>query len=223
MRTENTNHVRQIIMILTGSILLALTYYHINFQNHLAEGGFVGIALLGKYLFNLPPGLMTILLDLPLMVLAFYLKGRRFIGYMLLGSVSFSAAYEACERYSPITLNLHHNLLVVAILSGLLTGIGAGLVLRGGGACGGDDILALCVSKWTGMKIGTVFILLDAVVLLVSLIFLPLPETLFTVLAVLIAGKIITWIVGFQKKTKPAKPVTISYVVERVDGKPAQA
>ncbi|WP_138493085.1 YitT family protein [Paenibacillus pinistramenti] len=217
MRRPKTINIRQILMILTGSGLLAFTYYHINFQNHLAEGGFVGVALICKYLFNLPPGLMTILLDIPLMILAFFLKGRRFIGYMLLGSVSFSAMYEACERFSPLQLDLHHNLLLVAIISGLLTGIGAGLVLRGGGACGGDDILALCLTKWTGLKIGTVFIVLDAAVLLLSLLFLPLKETLFTVLAVLIGGKMITWVVGYQMKTKPA--VSISYVVDMVDGK----
>jgi uncharacterized membrane-anchored protein YitT (DUF2179 family) len=217
-QNETVSSLKSVMMVLLGSALLAFTYYHINFQNHLAEGGFVGVALLLKYLFDLPPGLTTILLDIPLLLLALYMKDRRFLGYMLLGSVAFSVMYEVCERYSPLRLDLHHNLLLVAVISGLMTGLGAGLVLRGGGACGGDDILALCLSKWTGLKVGTVFILLDGAVLLISLLFLPLRETLFTIVAVLIGGKIITWVVGFQRKSK--REVTVSYMV---DSKPAQA
>lgn len=33
----------RLIIILSGTFLLAFTYYHINYQNHLTEGGFVGL------------------------------------------------------------------------------------------------------------------------------------------------------------------------------------
>ncbi|TGU98171.1 YitT family protein, partial [Mesorhizobium sp. M00.F.Ca.ET.186.01.1.1] len=37
--------VQRYAMILFGACLLAFAYYHINFQNHLSEGGFVGLGL----------------------------------------------------------------------------------------------------------------------------------------------------------------------------------
>ena len=42
-----TEAIKFAIMLL-GTFILAFAYYHINFQNHLSEGGFVGLALLGK-------------------------------------------------------------------------------------------------------------------------------------------------------------------------------
>lgn len=57
----------QLSLILFGSCLLAFAYYHINFQNHLSEGGFVGLALLAKYGFNLPPAATMLVLDIPLL------------------------------------------------------------------------------------------------------------------------------------------------------------
>ncbi|AWB45142.1 hypothetical protein DCC85_13505 [Paenibacillus sp. CAA11] len=205
--------VRQIGMILFGTFVLSFTYYHINFQNGLAEGGFVGMALLGKYLFNLPPGLTSFLLDLPVFAIAWFLKGRAFMVNTLIGSAAFSGFYELCERFSPLQFQFHHNLLLAALLSGVLTGIGAGLVLRYGGATGGDDILSLCLSQWSGLKIGTVFILLDAVVLGISLIYLPLMETLFTILAVSIAGKVITWTVSYGRKD--LRPVRVPLAIDK--------
>ncbi|MBL3199505.1 YitT family protein, partial [Klebsiella pneumoniae] len=37
--------IKEIFMVLIGSFILAAALYHIHFQNHLTEGGFVGIAL----------------------------------------------------------------------------------------------------------------------------------------------------------------------------------
>ncbi|GIP20283.1 YitT family protein [Paenibacillus sp. J22TS3] len=200
----------QLVLMLIGTFLLAFTYYHINFQNHLSEGGFVGLSLLGKYLFNFPPAVTALVLDIPVFILALILKGRKFLLNTIIGSLAFSGFYELCDRFSPLHIDLHNNLLLAAILSGLFTGIGAGVVLRAGGATGGDDILSLLLSQLTGLKIGTVFIALDAVVLLISLIYLPMMETLFTVVAVLIAGKVITWTVNYGRSEEPKLRVPVA-------------
>ncbi|MNN11066.1 hypothetical protein D3C81_1240070 [compost metagenome] len=209
--------VRQLVVMLFGSFLLAFTYYHINFQNGLSEGGFVGLALIGKYLFDLPPALTTVLMDVPIIIIALFLKGRKFIINTVIASTSFSLLYELCEQFSPLTMNLHNNLPLAALLSGLFTGIGAGLVLRVGGATGGDDILSTLVSEWSGIKIGTVFIMMDALVLMVSLFFLPFKETMFTILAVLISGKMITWTVqyGHRDIAPVPAPRHVSYGMKK--------
>ncbi|WMT42574.1 YitT family protein [Paenibacillus sp. D2_2] len=199
---------KQLLVLMFGTFLLAFTYYHINFQNGLSEGGFVGLALLGKYSFNLPPALSMLALDALVMIVAIFFKGWKFIANTIFSSVLFSAFYELFERFSPLSMNLTDNLPLAALLSGLLTGLGAGLVLRAGGASGGDDILALMLSQCSGIKIGTMFILLDAVVLMLSLFYLPFKETMFTIMAVLIAGKMITWTVQYGRKEVPSRKVS---------------
>ncbi|GAB6990480.1 YitT family protein [Paenibacillus pini] len=198
-------------VMIFGTFLLAFAYYHINFQNHLSEGGFVGLSLLGKYVLGLNPALTMLLLDIPVILIAMFLKGRKFIVNTLIATLSFSIFYGLLERYSVLVIDLHDNLLLAAILSGLVTGFATGLVLRFGGATGGDDILSILISKCTRLKVGTVFILMDAAVLLISLFYLPLQETLFTILAVSIAGKTITYTLAFRSKktteTAPLKPV----------------
>lgn len=195
------------LAMLFGTFLLAFTYYHINFQNHLSEGGFVGLALLGKYILDIPPALSMILMDIPVLIIAWFLKGHKFIFNTMIAAGMFSFFYAIMERYSPLVIDLNHNLLVAAVLSGLLTGVGAGIVLRFGGATGGDDAISVLVSEWSGLKVGTVFFLMDAVVLLLSLFYLPLVETMYTILAVSIAGQTITITAtyGLEKKPKAAR------------------
>ncbi|MDO3409496.1 YitT family protein [Saccharibacillus sp. CPCC 101409] len=200
MRTKGKRMKRsaQAAAILTGTFVMAFAYYHINFQNHLSEGGFVGLSLLGEYAFGLPPALTILLLDIPFMLLFALRKGWRGMGPAALAAGSFTAFYAVIERFSTLNFDLHGQLWLAALLSGVLTGIGGGLVLRCGGATGGDDCAAIWLHEKSGLKIGTVFILMDACVLLLSLLYLPLAETLYTVAAVCVGGKVITWTVEPQ-------------------------
>lgn len=183
-------------MILFGACLLAFAYYHINYQNHLSEGGFVGLGLLAKYAFDVSPALMMLALDIPLLLVAWLVKGRQFIWNTVIASLAFTGFYEAFEMFSPIVMDMSSMMPVASLLSGVLTGLGTGLVLRYGAATGGDDILTLLLSKYTGLTVGTIFLLMDVMVLSLSFWYVPLKEMMYTVLAVFISSRVINWSMG---------------------------
>lgn len=184
---------RRYSMILFGACLLAFAYYHINFQNHLSEGGFVGLGLLAKYAFDLSPAMVMLLLDIPLFLVAWLVRGRQFIWDTIFASLAFTVFYDLFERFSPIVMDMSRMMPLASVLSGVLTGLGTGLVLRYGAATGGDDIFSLLISKYTGLSIGTVFLLLDVIVLCMSFWFVPMKEMMYTILAVVISSQVITW------------------------------
>jgi uncharacterized membrane-anchored protein YitT (DUF2179 family) len=194
MRNHNNgvSALLRLTVILFGTFLLAFTYYHINFQNHLSEGGFVGLSLLGKYVLGISPSISILLLDVPVLLIAVIYKGKSFVFNTFVSVAAFTIFYGLMERYSGLVINLQGNLPLAALLSGVLTGLGAGMILRSGGASGGDDILSLLISEWKGIKIGTVFILMDVIVLALSLFYMPVRETMYTVMAVVVAGYVIT-------------------------------
>lgn len=198
---------KQIFIMIFGTFLLAFSYYHINFQNNLTEGGFVGLALLGKFAFNVSPSITIIALDIPIFIIALFVKGRKFMMKTMIAAAAFSVFYEICARFSPLVFDMRQYMPIAAILSGITTGFGAGIVLRYGGATGGDDILTLFLSKFTGLSIGTVFLLIDMLVLGLSLLYLPLMATLYTVLAVSISARIITWTVEYGRRDRESVAV----------------
>ncbi|AHV98290.1 YitT family protein [Paenibacillus sabinae] len=196
---------QKLLVNLIGTFVLSFTYYHINYQNHLTEGGFVGLSLLGKYVLGLSPSVTVLLLDVPVLLIALMLKGKAFVCHTFISVGSFTIFYGLMERYSGMTLDFHGNLALAALLSGLLTGVGSGLVLRCGGASGGDDILSLLISEWKGIKVGTVFIMMDIAVLLLSLFYMPLRETVYTGMAVVVAGQVITFTTSLGKPKRGKK------------------
>ena len=90
-------------------------------------------------------------------------------------------------------------MLIASIFAGIFVGVGVGIVLRAGGASGGDDVIALLGSKFTPLKVNHVYILSDWIVLGLSLIYLDYIQILFSIVAVTISGKLIEVIYEYKK------------------------
>jgi uncharacterized membrane-anchored protein YitT (DUF2179 family) len=196
---------RETGIIILGSFILAAAFYHIHVQNHLAEGGFIGIALLVKQLFNISPSVTMLLLDIPLILLGFKLLGKRLVIKTIIGAASFSIFYALMERYSPFEVNLSQNLFIAAVIGGILVGFGLGLILRYGGATGGDDILSILISKLSRLSIGKVYFLFDGIVVSISLIYLNWHQVAYTVLSIAICAYMTDLIMTYQKKDSADK------------------
>ena len=110
---KRQNTIITMSAMLFGTFLMAFTYYHINFHNHLTEGGFVGLAL-GKYALDIPPALSMVLMDIPVLLVALFIKGRKFIINTVVAASMFTLFYALIERYSTLVIDLNHNLLAAA-------------------------------------------------------------------------------------------------------------
>lgn len=196
--------IKEVFMVLIGSFILAAALYHIHFQNHLTEGGFVGIALFIQNFYDISPSISTVIMDIPIILLCASFLGRKMVGYSFLGSISFGVFYSLMENYSPFTVDLSNNLFVAAIVGGALAGIGLGFILRFGGATGGDDILTIVLSKRTRFTIGQIFFVFDAIVLALSLYYLNWTEIAFTILSIAVQAKTLD-LIYYPKAEKKRK------------------
>ena len=57
------------------------------------------------------------------------------------------------ESIGFIVPNLSNNMLLASILAGIGVGVGIGIIVRAGGAAGGDDVIALVGTKLTSLKV----------------------------------------------------------------------
>ena len=86
---------------------------------------------------------------------------------------------------------------IVTILSGLFVGVG--IIVRNGAAAGGDDALAMVISKITSLNIGNVYMIGDVAVLMLSLTYLSVYDIFWSLIAVNISGRTIDFIYNFNK------------------------
>lgn len=188
MRSE----LKKLATIMIGATILAFGSYNFNYQNSVTEGGVLGLLLLIKNVFDISPSLTSLVIDLSLFALGTKFFGKKFLLYSILSTFTFSTMYNTFERIGFLVPNLEHNMLLASILAGIGVGIGVGLVVRGGGASGGDDVIALIGNKFTPLKVNHIYLISDGIVLFLSLVYLDFKQIVFSLIAVTISGKIIS-------------------------------
>ncbi|MBQ3422490.1 MAG: YitT family protein, partial [Romboutsia sp.] len=171
--------------------------YNLNYQNNITEGGVLGLLLLLKNLFNIELSIANLIIDTTLLIMGYKFFGKQFLIYSIIATFSFSTFYEVFESIGPLIPVLNSKL-IVTILSGLFVGIGVGIILRNGAAAGGDDALAMVISKITSLNIGSVYMIGDALVLILSLTYLSAYDIFWSLIAVNISGRTIDFIYNFK-------------------------
>ena len=106
-------------------------------------------------------------------------------------TVGMSAFFRLWESFPPMLPDLSAHPLAAALLGGLFVGVGVGIVVRQGGSCGGDDALALVISKATGWRLSRAYLFTDLTVLLLSLSYIPLRRIAFSLVTVTVSSLII--------------------------------
>jgi len=177
--------------IILGAAIFAfgLTYFVV--PHHLFEGGVTGITLITYYLFNIPISLMNIIINIPLFILAWRIFGAKTLYSSLLGTISVSVWLAIFEKI-PLQFNLEGDLVIVALVSGVLLGVGLGIIFNSGGTTGGTDIVARILNKYTNISVGKLLFGLDFLILmLILIIFQDLRLVTYTLLFDFIVSRVI--------------------------------
>lgn len=188
-----------LVYILIGAFILAFGMYNIHSRTVITEGGIWGIELLLDHWFNVSPAVTAPLLDGICYALGIYFLGKEFILKSAVGTLSFAGFYALLELFPPLLPDLSETPFVAAIVGAVFVGIGAGIVVLQGGACAGDDALALSISKKLKCKISTAYLSTDLTVLLLSLTYIPFSEIIYSLVTVLLSGWIIELVQNFGK------------------------
>ena len=186
--------------ILLGAFILAFGMYNIHSRTIITEGGIWGIELLLFNWFDISPAVTAPILDGTCYLMGVVFLGKDFILKSVVGTLGYSAFYAILEQFPPLLPDLNGVPIAAAIIGAFIVGIGAGLVVRQGGACAGDDALALVISKKLKIKISQAYLFTDMTVLLLSLTYIPFRQIAYSLLTVLLSGWIIEKVQNFKFK-----------------------
>lgn len=174
-----------------GAFILAFGLYNIHAQAGITEGGILGTTLLLLHWLKISPSLSEIVLDIFCYALAFKTLGRGFAKNALISTGFYSLFYFLLERFPPLLPDLSEHLLIASLLGGVFVGCGVGLVVMAGGACGGDDALALTISHYTRWPVSRCYLLTDLTVLVFSLSYIPWQKIVFSLITVTVSSNLI--------------------------------
>lgn len=161
-----------------GCYSFSLVVNGILMPHHFFAGGLTGLSLLFYESINvfLPFSLLYALLNIPIFIIGFREFSLKFIITSLIGIVFYSVSLEITKGFS-ISIK---DPMLAAIFGGAIAGISTGLYMSLGGSVGGLDIVGTVIKKRLSIPIGTVFNIVNLVVISSNAYLYDLETALYT-------------------------------------------
>ena len=193
MNMQNTKkYIKEIILIAIGTLIMSVAIAFFLLPNKLSSGGFVGIATIIYYFYKIPVGTVTLVLNIPLFIVAFIKLGKGFFFKTIIGTLLLSFFIDFLDKYKPVT----QDRLLACIYGGILMGFGLALVFKANGSTGGADLLTNILNKYNPKyRMSDVIVIIDGIIILLNVIcFRQIEIGLYSAIVIYLSGQIIDFV-----------------------------
>jgi uncharacterized membrane-anchored protein YitT (DUF2179 family) len=171
-----------------GTSIVAFGIMSLTIPYRLPDSGVSGIAVLTNYAFGISPAWVVGVANIILLTWGMKELSVRFVGWTVYAVVLLTALLKLFEGIPYPHLD---ELLLVAILAGVVKGLGGGLVLRSGSSLGGTDILVVALRKRYGMEVGRFTFYINLVILGVSVFIVGLEGAIYGLVSIFVNGLVL--------------------------------
>lgn len=230
------------LFLVIGSALFAIGDVMFVNPYLLAPGGTYGLSNVLNTVWPWKISYYALCMDIPLLIIGTWILGPKFGFKTILSTFmifGFTWVLETLWGYNPvihdgifanvdgmnetlqnIMVQIPHSesffmpdYFLNTLVAGGIYGVAIGLIFKSGATSGGSDIISMILHKYTKISLGTLVMIVDSCITLTTLIaFGQLRLPIYSVLVIVIEGKIIDLVVEGMKTYKTAFVVT-----EKVD------
>ena len=164
---ENAKRISiDVLVDMIGGILLTIATYSFAVPADFPMTGVSGVALIFYQAFGLPVGALTVILNIPIIICCYKTLGKQFYIKSLRSTLITSAVMDILGPQLPL---YQGDLILAAICTGVLLGIGYAIIFMRGSSTGGFDFIMMAIKYYRPhLSLGKIGFALDALVILIG-------------------------------------------------------
>ncbi|MGM9885679.1 MAG: YitT family protein [Lactococcus sp.] len=203
--------MRDLAVLIFGVGLYILSVQIFVIPNYLASNGIAGFSVFINFVFHVNPALTFFLVNIPLFLFGWKLLTKRELLLSIPGAAAMSIWMLIFESIG-IKGIVFNQMIWAGLFDGLLSGIGAGLVVISEGTFGGSLLLSRMMEDQWNFKIDRILFGIDLVVMLLSLVtYLALPNFAVTLLSCLIFSKVTRFVGRADYRNRILKQLRLNF------------
>lgn len=136
--------------IVVAALLLAVNYHIFIVENHFAPAGLNGIATMIQYKTGFSISYMSLIINIPLCIFAYFLLEKQFALKTLIFSLVYSFAYLFFQQSNTDYIQYNaqgHDTIFPVIISGVISGAVYGVCFQNNASTGGTDVVSRYINK----------------------------------------------------------------------------
>ena len=188
--TDLFRQIVRIILIIVGILAAGLGLRGFLIPNHFIDGGVTGTSMFVSQISGIRLSILILLINTPFVIVGWRQIGKMFSIRSAVAIVGLAFAVFVVP-YPEVT----HDKLLAAVFGGFFLGAGIGLAIRGGAVLDGTEVLALLVSRKTGLTVGDFIFVFNVILFSVAAFFLGIEPALYSMLTYFSASKTIDFLI----------------------------
>jgi uncharacterized membrane-anchored protein YitT (DUF2179 family) len=196
----------RLILLTFGALLGGVAVNVFYTPADIAPSGVSGLAIILNKLIGTPIGLVILLGNIPIQILALRtLGGWRVVARTVYVLAVYSFSIDVLGSYMT---GISNDSLLNAIFGGILGGIGGGLVYRAGGTFGGTSTLARILQMRLGTALGSTYLYTDTLVVLLAGLVFGWPGALYAMITIFVDGTTADYVLEGPSRIRTATIIT---------------
>lgn len=192
-----SHFVRDAFLIMLGIASAGFGLKGFLIPNSFIDGGVTGISLLTEQVTGISLSILLVIINLPFLMVGYSQISKAFAVKSVAAIVGLALVVYFVP-YPVITTDK----LLIAIFGGFFLGLGIGLSIRGGAVIDGTEVLAVYLSKRTGLTIGDVILIFNTIIFMFGAYILSIEIALYAILTYLSASRTVDFIIeGVEEYT----------------------
>lgn len=201
MRHPYLLKMKRFIMMTIGAFIYAFAISTIADPNSMAPGGVAGLSIIISRIIPVQTGTLIWCFNIPILLLGLWKFGAKFIVSTVYCTALTSIMTNILSgKVQPLT----NDILLAAIVGGVLMAVGIGMVFKAGSTTGGTDIIVKVLRlKFPHMKTSKLFLTLDAAVVGASaFVFHNVDAALYAALMVFVSSTVLDMVLYGKDSAK---------------------
>lgn len=185
---QSKNFWPRLLVMVIGVFIMAVTYNTFLLHYELVTGGTSGIAIIVQKLFEISPALFIFIIESILLVISFIFLGAKRTGMTIIGSLLFPLLISITSKPCEIIANsvTYDSMLIVTLISGLLFGVGSGLVYKMGYSTGGADIIMQIINKYLNISSGIALFICNFIIIVAGAFVFGINKAIYGIIIIVI-------------------------------------
>ncbi len=180
------------LIINFGLFLVSIGIYLFEAPNRFTSGGVSGLSIIiANYLPEIPIGIMMLAFNLFLIILSFFIIGKKFTYNTIYSGLAISLMVLLLALINPIKVPLTAAMFLALFISAILFASGSAIVFNRNSSTGGTDIIAKILTKITHINIGKTLMATDLAITVFGAAVYGIKAGLYSMFGVFIKGVLV--------------------------------
>lgn len=202
--TKRLNLLLEFVMLTLGAVIAAFAIEEFLVPNTILDGGVIGIGIMINNLTEISLSILTIVLNVPFLIIGSRQLGKMFIvkaGYSMIVFSVFVEIFKPLENATSETI-------LAVCFGGVILGLGVGIIIKFGGCLDGTETVAIMLNKKKDWPVGRLVLGMNLIIYSIAGLLFGLDRAMYSLLTYFITSKVLDMVESGLEQAKAAMIIT---------------